>query len=344
VTASTHSKSGKRRQSTESPIVPLVAAIIPCFREREHILGVLSGIGPEVQRIYVIDDACPDGTGKLVEDESNDERVQVHVNAANLGVGGATLAGYRIALEDGADILVKLDGDGQMDPTLIPQLIQPVLSGEADYAKGNRFHTMDGVSGMPLARIIGNFFLSFASKLSSGYWNIFDPTNGYTALHAEAAGRLPLDRLSEGYFFESDMLFHLGLMRAVVRDVPMRAVYGNEQSGIRIPKIIPEFLAKHYINTCKRVFFTYFVREANFATLQLVLGKLLLLFGLVFGAIHWIDGEITGVPATAGTVVLAALPIIIGSQLLIAFLSYDTRNVPTTPLQTLRISQGSVTD
>jgi len=313
-----------------------VAVVIPCYRETAHILDVLSAVGPEVHCIYVVDDACPDGTGQFVRENTEDGRITVLFNPENKGVGGATLAGYRQALDDGATIIIKLDGDGQMDPANIPELIAPIQNGQADYSKGNRFHSLEGVTGMPFSRVFGNFVLSFASKLSSGYWSIFDPTNGYTAIHSTAAGRLPLERLSSGYFFESDMLFHLGMLRAVVVDVPMQARYGSETSGIRIPKVVPEFIFKHYANTCRRIFFTYLVREANVATAQLVLGKLLLIFGIIFGAINWIDSEISDVTASAGTVVLAALPIIVGSQLMIAFLNYDTRNVPTVPLQNRR--------
>ncbi len=318
----------------------VVAAVIPCYREKAHILAVLGGIGTEVDRIYVVDDACPDKTGLYVRENCIDERVTVLTNPDNKGVGGATLTGYRQALDDGASIIVKLDGDGQMNPANIPALIAPIRNGETDYAKGNRFHSLEGVTGMPVSRIFGNFVLSFASKLSSGYWNIFDPTNGFTAIHATAAERLPLEKISEGYFFESDMLFHLGLLRAVVVDVPMHARYGAETSGIRIPKVVPEFVFKHYMNACKRIFFTYLVRETNVATAQLIFGKLLLLFGIVFGAVNWIESETTGVNASAGTVVLAALPIIIGSQLMIAFLAYDTRNVPSDPIQE-RVAKSS---
>ncbi len=310
-----------------------IAVVVPCYRERSHILDVLAEIGPETQHIYVIDDACPDKTGEFVREHCTDKRVQVVTNERNLGVGGATIAGYRKALEAGARYIVKLDGDGQMAPSFIPVLVAPLIKGEADYVKGNRFHALGSVSGMPKSRLLGNFLLSFASKLSSGYWNIFDPTNGFTAIHANAARALPFSRISEGYFFESDMLFHLGLLRAVVRDMPMEAHYGNETSGIRIPMVVPEFMFKHYVNTCRRVFITYFLRETNVATLQLILGNFLLLFGIVFGAINWIESETTGINASAGTVVLAALPIIVGSQLMIAFFSYDTRNVPTEPLQ-----------
>ena len=313
-----------------------IAIVVPCYRERCHILNVLAKIGPEVQHIYVVDDSCPEKTGAFVRENCTDERVQVLTNEQNLGVGGATMAGYRKALDDGAQYIVKLDGDGQMAPSSIPILVAPLIKKEADYVKGNRFHALGSVSGMPKSRLFGNFVLSFASKLSSGYWNIFDPTNGFTAIHADAARALPFSQISKGYFFESDMLFHLGLLRAVVRDIPMQAHYGNETSGIRIPTIVPEFMWKHYVNTYRRIFITYFLRETNLATLQLILGKMLLLFGIVFGFINWIESETTGINASAGTVVLAALPIILGSQLMVAFLSYDTRNVPTEPLQVSR--------
>jgi dolichol-phosphate mannosyltransferase len=265
---------------------PGIAVVVPCYRETSHIMGVLDTIGPEVSHIYVVDDACPDGTGDLVERTSKDPRVQVLRQARNTGVGGATMAGYRQALEDGWTIVVKLDGDGQMDGALIPRLVAPIAEGRADYAKGNRFHALHGVSEMPLTRIFGNLVLSLISKFSSGYWDILDPTNGFTAIHRTALGRLPLDRISQGYYFESDMLFHLGLERAVVHDVPMIARYGAEESGIRIPKVVPVFLFKHFANTCRRLWLTYFVRETNIATLQLVLGLILVAFGVIFNTIN----------------------------------------------------------
>ena len=310
-----------------------VAVILPCYRETNHILPVIDQIGPEASAIYVIDDACPDQTGDYVEKNCSDKRVHVIRHASNTGVGGAMVTGYRQAMKDGHDILVKMDGDGQMDPKLIPKLIKAIITKHADYAKGNRFHKIDAVSSMPKSRIIGNIALSFLSKLSSGYWTVFDPTNGYTALHRTAAEQLPFESLSDGYFFESDMLFRLGMIRAVVVDVPMEAVYGEEQSGISIPRVIPEFFAKHFINASKRIYYNYFIRDFNLASVQFLLGNILLAFGLIFGGVNWYDSLATDVEATAGTVVLAALPIILGSQFLISFLNYDVRNYPTVSLQ-----------
>ena len=321
-----------RRPDPSQPAAVKIAAVVPCFRETAHILDVLATIGPEVARIVVVDDACPDGTGRLVREKCRDTRVEVIAHDVNQGVGGATMSGYRRALEWGADIIVKIDGDGQMDPALIPTLIRPLLTSEADYAKGNRFHDLDGLSAMPGLRLAGNLLLSFANKVSSGYWDLFDPTNGFTAIHAKIARALPLDKISRSFFFESDILFRLYLLRAVVIDIPMRARYGTERSSLRIPNVIGEFALKHLRNAAKRVFYTYFLRDFTAASLELVLGALLLLFGTTHGLAHWSISIATGTPATAGTVVLAAVPVLLGSVLLLAFLHFDIGNVPRRPL------------
>lgn len=310
----------------------IIAVVIPCFRETGRILNVIQSIGPEVDQIIIVDDACPDNTGAHVKNNCTDKRVEVLNHQTNAGVGGATISGYKRALENGAEIIVKVDGDGQMDPSLINDLIAPLLDGTADYTKGNRFYHLDGLSDMPRVRIFGNLMLSFASKVSSGYWNIFDPTNGFTAIHKDAAGRLPFNKIDNGFFFESDMLFQLNMIRGVVVDIPMPARYGDEQSSLKIHNVIFNFTFRHYANAAKRIFYSYFIRDFGIASIELVLGKLLLLFGGLFGIFSWFESSKTGVPATAGTVILAALPIILGSQLLIAFLNFDTKNVPKKPL------------
>ncbi len=310
----------------ECPAV--IAVVIPCYRVKKHVLGVLSAVGPECDAIYVVDDACPEGTGDRVEAECHDDRVRVLRNEHNLGVGGATLAGYRAALSDGADIVVKLDGDGQMDPSLIPRLVRPIEDGEADYCKGNRFFELEGLGPMPRLRLIGNSLLSFATKLSSGYWNVFDPTNGFTAIHAAVLRELPFAKLSPGYFFESDLLFRLGTLRAVVTDVPMPAIYEGESSNLIIRRVILPFAWRHLVNTSKRIFYNYYLRNFNIASLEILLGVVFLAFGVWYGASAWIEGILAGVPQTSGTVMVAALPVIVGVQLVLAFLSYDLQNVP----------------
>ncbi|WP_326542797.1 glycosyltransferase family 2 protein [Pseudorhodoferax sp.] len=312
-----------------------VAVVIPCFRVRAHILPVLSSIGPEVARIFVVDDACPESSGDFVEQSCPDARVQVLRHAHNLGVGGAVMTGYRAAIDDGYDIIVKLDGDGQMDAGLLPAFLQPILDGHADYTKGNRFFDLEAVESMPRSRLVGNAILSFVTKFSSGYWQLFDPTNGYTAIHRDVARYLPFDKISHRYFFETDMLFRLNTLRAVVVDVPMEARYGDETSNLKIRRIVPEFLAKHARNTLKRIFYNYYLRDMSIASLELPLGIVLLTFGIGFGSYHWL-GHSGGAVASAGTVMLSALPTLIGVQSLLAFLNYDIASTPSRPFQRRR--------
>jgi dolichol-phosphate mannosyltransferase len=242
----------------------------------EHILGVIKDIGPEVWRIYVIDDKCPDESGKHVEENCQDPRVVVLRHEVNQGVGGAVMTRYKAALADGADIIVKIDGDGQMDPSLLPDFVTPIIAGEADYAKGNRFFYLEEIRRMPKVRLFGNAVLSLMTKLSSGYWNLFDPTNGYTAIHADVACHLPFAKISRGYFFETDMLFRLNTLRAVVVDVPMNAKYADEISSLKISKIIREFFFKHIRNFIKHIFYNYYLRDLSIASIQLPSGLLLL--------------------------------------------------------------------
>jgi glycosyltransferase involved in cell wall biosynthesis len=310
-----------------------VAVIIPCYRVQNYILKVITDIGPEVKKIYVVDDACPEKSGQYVKENCSDDRLEVIFNERNLGVGGAMIAGYKKALVDKIDVVVKVDGDGQMDPKFIPVLIRPIVKGRADYTKGNRFFRLDGVSPMPTVRIFGNAVLSFMAKLSTGYWNVFDPTNGYTAIHSKVLAELPLDKISKRYFFETDMLFRLNTLRAVVVDVPMRAIYCGEPSNLKISRVIPEFLWNHFINLNKRVFYNYLLRNFSAFSIELFLGIMLLMGGAGFGLFAWYHFATRNIPATAGIVMFAALPVIAGIQLILSFLNWDAQNVPVDPMQ-----------
>lgn len=309
-----------------------VAVVIPCYRVTRHVVELIGSIGAEVDAIYCVDDACPDGSGRLIEARCEDPRVVVVYHALNTGVGGAVMTGYRRAASDGADVIVKLDGDGQMDPRLISRFVAPIARGEADYTKGNRFYDLGGVIQMPVIRIVGNAVLSFMAKFSTGYWDIFDPTNGYTAIAAPVARALPLDKVSKRYFFETDLLFRLNSLRAVALDVPMRAVYGDETSGLKISRILGEFAWKHLRNACKRVFYNYVLRDLPVATLQLLFGAALLVFGIGFGAVHWWQSLDSGIAATTGTIMVPTISILVGLQLVLAFLAYDIGNIPRRPI------------
>ena len=312
-----------------------IAVAIPCYKVTQHVLGVIQGIGPEVHTIYAVDDACPDGSGRFIEKHNQDPRVRVLFNPENRGVGGAIVTAYKAAIADGVDIVVKIDGDGQMNPALLPQFVRPLLLGEADYTKGNRFFRPESVQSMPPVRLFGNAVLSFMTKLSCGYWNIMDPTNGYTAARTCVLAELPLDKLEQRYFFETDMLFRLNTVRAVVKDVPMDAVYADEESHLKVGKVLPEFLRKHASRLWRRYVYSYLVRDFNVGSVYSLVGLVLLTFGLFFGLYGWISGVQHAAPATSGTVMLAALPVIVGIQCWIAFLHHDVSNVPTEPLSGL---------
>lgn len=312
-----------------------IAVVIPCFRVERHVLDVIRGIGPEVTSIICVDDHCPNQSGQLVLGEARDPRVTVIFHEENLGVGGAMVSGYRAALASGAKVIVKIDGDGQMDPALVERFARPILDRRADYTKGNRFFNIEDLQDMPAARLFGNAALSFLTKLSSGYWGIFDPTNGYTAIHRDVLQNLPLGKIDRRFFFESDMLFRLNVLGAVVIDIPMVSNYDHETSNLKIPKIILPFLAGHCRNLGKRIFYNYFLRDFNVASIELVMGIGLLVGGATFGVAKWIESAASGIPATSGTVMLAALPVLAGLQLLIGFLNFDIRNVPHYPVQSL---------
>jgi dolichol-phosphate mannosyltransferase len=317
-----------------------IAVVIPSYKVRNHILSVITQIGPEVSRIYVIDDCCPEGSGNFVENNCRDKRVTIVWNPENQGVGGAVMTGYQAAISDGMNIIVKVDGDGQMNPSLISDFVAPIIAGEADYTKGNRFFDLEKIRAMPKMRIFGNAALSFMTKLSSGYWDLFDPTNGYTAIHRDVACHLPFKKISHRYFFETDMLFRLNTLRAVVVDIPMDANYGDEVSNLKIPKIVGEFLFKHIRNFGKRIFYNYYLRDMSLASLELPIGVVMFVFGATFGMLHWINSLQSGIPTTAGTVMLSALPVIIGTQFILAFIGYDIASVPKRPFHLQRKSFG----
>ncbi|WP_374469844.1 glycosyltransferase family 2 protein [Phenylobacterium sp.] len=305
--------------------------VVPCYRVKAHILKVIAKAPAWVEGIVCVDDACPEGSGDFVEANCADPRVVVVRLPQNLGVGGATLAGYREAVRRGGQVLVKVDGDDQMDLGYVAHLVAPILLGEADYAKGNRFTSISHLQSMPSVRVFGNAVLSFAAKLSTGYWNIFDPTNGYTAIEANVARMVMEKRVSQRFFFETDLLYHLGTLRAVVRDVPMPARYADEVSNLRIGAIVGPFALKHAKNFVQRVLGQYFVRDFHAASLELVFG----LFGVLFGvgyAANYLATRVPGQAASAGVVMAAALPIILGAQFLLQAMNFDVLNVPTRPI------------
>ena len=305
-----------------------VAVVIPCYRVEQHIAAVIHSIPAHYRTIICVDDGSPDGSAAVIE-SLRDPRVTLIRRPANGGVGAAVKTGYREAMRVGASVCVKMDGDGQMSADDLDALVAPVLDGEADYAKGNRFVDLRSLARMPRSRLVGNALLSFASKLACGYWNMLDVTNGYTAIRTAVLRRLDLDKVSDRYFFETSMLIELNILRANVVDVEMPARYGDEQSSMRLSRVLGTFPGLLVRGLARRFYWRYLIEDFSVVSICVLTGLPLAAFGVVFGGWRWYSSARTGLPATAGTVFVAALPIILGFQLLLAAVLLDVLSSPT---------------
>lgn len=306
-----------------------IAVVIPAYRVERDIQSVLQGIPAYVTAVIVVDDASPDASADLVAAAAKrDKRIILIRHEQNQGVGGAMVTGFSKAMELGAEIVIKLDGDGQMDPIHIPALITPLIEGDADYVKGNRFRDFQSLKKMPLIRRIGNLGLSFLTKAATGYWNIFDPTNGYFAIRAEVLKQLPLGKIDKTYFFETSMLSHLYLLDAYVMDVTIPARYSGETSSLSIRRVLFEFPLKLTRTLVKRIVLKYFIFDFSMMSIYLLTGIPLLLFGLIFGITKWIQYAQLGVPAPTGTVILPTLSVILAIQILLSAIEIDLNAAP----------------
>ena len=302
---------------------PKIAVIIPCYREAATIGAVVRGIPARVDTIIVVDDGCPERSGEVAQ-AVGDPRLVVIRHSQNRGVGGAMKSGYQRGLELDCEVMVKLDGDGQMDPTYLDRLLAPVLAGRAHYAKGNRFHDFRRLRQMPRLRLVGNSLLSFVVKIASGYWQILDPTNGYTAIHRRAFARIDLDRLAEGFFFEIDLLIRLNIGGCRVADVAIPAYYPpGAHSSLSISRVALGFPLRLVGGLLHRLFYRYFLHDFNMVSVYLLFGLPLFTGGVLLGGYQWWLSIATGVPRTAGTIMLLALPIILGFQMLLQAVGLD---------------------
>lgn len=306
-----------------------LAVVIPCYNVARHIEDVLCGIPEEAEWRIAVDDASSDETQAILKRlAAADSRIIYIRHEKNKGVGGAMMTGYGKAIELQADIIVKVDGDGQMDMADIPALIQPLLDNKADYAKGNRFRDLHALRKMPFGRRIGNLGLSFMIKAASGYWNIFDPSNGFTAIQGDMLNQIDFKKIHPRYFFESSMLIELYYANAVIQDVPMKAKYGNEISGLSITRTLFEFPPRLFIAWIKRVLLKYFLFEFNIASVYILTGLPLFLAGAIYGGVNFFKYASSHIPAPTGTVVIPTLLIVLGFQLLLSAVNYDIENYP----------------
>ncbi len=304
-----------------------MAVIVPALNEAAHVGDVVRRMPDYIDRIIVVDDHSTDGTAEAAE-AVGDPRVIVLRNRTNHGVGGATLLGMAEAAREGAELLVKVDGDGQMDPRQIHLLLEPLVRDGYDYAKANRFLDSGALRQMPRARLLGNFALTFLTKLASGYWHIFDPQNGFLAIRTEAFQRLPSDHLARGFFFENDMLIHLNIESCRVKDVPLPAIYGQEESSLRIRQILVTFPLLLLRGFTIRIWEKYLLRDFSPIAIFWLLGIPPMLFGLLFGAWHWTLSFLSGKPASTGTIMLSVLPFLMGFELVLQAVILEIRETP----------------
>ena len=305
-----------------------VTVIIPAYRVKSHILNVVDEIPSFVKHILVVDDGCPDLTGRFLEENCNNQRLQVIYHDRNLGVGAAIKSGYLRGMQLDSDILVKIDGDGQMNSAEIKNLIEPLLSGTAGYAKGNRFASLTYIRKMPKIRILGNIALTFISKASSGYWSLRDPNNGFTAIHINTLKKLDLSAIDNRYFFESDMIFNLYFEDTVIKDIPMHASYNDEKSNLSVVKSFFEFSYKHLRNLLIRLYWKYALQDFGLASFKLFTGVTLLVVGTALGIYHWVHGVVYAQEANAGTVGIVGILVILGVNSLYLFLDSDVKSDP----------------
>jgi glycosyltransferase involved in cell wall biosynthesis len=304
-----------------------IFVVIPCFNVERHVAAVVASVPDYVDGIVAVDDASTDSTGSVLRGLA-DTRLGVVSHERNQGVGGATISGFCRASDAGADILVKVDGDGQMDLSKLPALLDPIAEESYDYAKGNRLLAEASLSAMPRTRLLGNFGLTFLTKLASGYWQVVDPQNGFVAISAKAWNMIDRNRLARGYFFENDMLVSLNILRARVRDVTMPARYGDEVSNLRVRSVMPSFALLLLRRTIHRFYMKYVLRDFSPIALFVFAGLPLFVWGILFGAFEWIDHARRDVVTPTGTVMLSVLPLLIGFELLLQALVLDIQDTP----------------
>ncbi len=299
-----------------------VAVVVPAYDEERLIAATIEGIPDFVDRIYVVNDASADGTAEQAL-AAGDPRVELITHERNRGVGAAIATGYRRALEEAIDVTCVMAADNQMDPSELRALADPVARGDVEYAKANRLVSGEAWTVIPRTRYLGNAVLSLLTKIASGYWHVADSQAGYTALSLESLRRLDLDRLYPRYGFPNDVLVHLNVQNARVRDVPSRPIYGvGERSGIRLRSVVPRIAWLLFKAFWWRMGQKYVIRDFHPLVFFYAFGVLMTVVGLVLGVIEVVL-RIFGNEIPAATIVLVALLLIAGLQLTLFAMWFD---------------------
>lgn len=301
-----------------------ITVVIPCYKVEALIESTLASLPTWIDYLVLVNDCSPDKSLKILERLAlNDRRITVLSNAVNKGVGGAMKTGFVHSLQTDTDIIVKMDGDGQMHPDYLPTLLQPLCNREAEFSKGNRFNDFEALKRMPASRRVGNLGLSFLIKAASGYWEVFDPSNGYLAMTKETLSRIVIANLADRYFFESSLLIELYYTGARIQDIPMPAIYGEEVSNLSVTRTLFGFPPKLMKAFLKRIVLSYFIYDFSITSIYMMAGLPLFLYGLIYGIVKWIHFASLDVAAPTGTVMLAVLPFILGFQMLLSAIQHD---------------------
>ncbi|MDP8925234.1 MAG: glycosyltransferase [Chloroflexota bacterium] len=304
-----------------------IFVVLPCYNVAGQVAAAIAAVPEWVDGIVAVDDASTDDTACVLA-AIRDPRLVVVRHERNRGVGGAVATGFDCAAEQGADILVKVDGDGQMDLDYLPPILDALTKDGYDYAKGNRLLDRKALARMPRVRFVGNLILTFLTKLVSGYWHLLDPQNGFVAIRSTTWALLDRERIFCGYFFENDMLISLNILGARIKDVPMPARYGDEPSSLRVRSIIPLFSWLLLNRTVYRFYMKYVLLDFSPSALFVLAGLPLFFWGFGFGAYSWWVNSQQGTFASTGTVMLSVLPLLVGFQLLLQALVLDIQQSP----------------
>jgi glycosyltransferase involved in cell wall biosynthesis len=304
-----------------------VTIVVPAYNVAPHILQVIKTVPEFVDRIIVVDDCGTDDTSRMLC-QVTDTRVVVVKHATNQGVGGAMVTGFKRAIQDGAELIVKMDGDGQMNPEHVHELLDPLIHDGYAYAKGNRFLDNTQLKEMPTHRLVGNYALTFMTKLASGYWHVFDPQNGFIAVKVEALRWIDLDHLAKRYFFENDMLVHLNIFGVRVKDVAIPARYGDEKSSMSISKVLVTFPYYLWKRFWYRIYQKDVLRDFSPVALFWVTGLGLFTWGFLFGAYTWGKSTFLHQIASTGTVMLSVLPLVLGFELILQAIILEIKESP----------------
>lgn len=307
-----------------------IVVVIPFYNAAKHVSSVVKKLPEYITAVIIVNDKSPE---KLPVEEikaalKTETKLIVLENEINLGVGGATKKGFQFAVDQGFDIVVKVDADDQMDTSYLQEMIQPLLDKKAHVSKGNRFKKTKELRKMPFVRRFGNLGISFLAKIATGYWNNFDPTNGFLAIRTEVLKEIDFENLSNRYFFETSLLSEFYFNNVKIKDISMPAIYADEESSMKVwkmPFVFSFNLLKLFV---KRILKSYFLFDFNIGSIYLVFGKLFFVFGLIFGGINWYHYAQINTPAPTGTIMIATISLILGFQLLLQFLQFDILKAP----------------